>query len=117
MATDRKRSAPNRTLEDVQSERHAKFDPVQQQEYLRAKEDAELRMSIAELVYEARMRARMSQVQLAALAGTHQSVISSIENGAQIPQIATLFRIAEALNSSLELKIGSSSLVLGAAAS
>lgn len=106
-----------RSFEDIQRERHAQLDPVEQQAYLRAKEEAELRMSIAEMVYEGRMRAGMSQTELAALADTRQSVISAVENGAQIPQITTLMRIADALNSPLELRIGKSGFVHTAMAS
>jgi ribosome-binding protein aMBF1 (putative translation factor) len=97
--------------EDVKARRHARLDPVEQQNYLRYLEEVELRTSIAEMVYEGRIRAGLSQTQLAELAGTRQSVISSLENGAQTPQITTLMRIADALNSPLELRIGKSGFV------
>lgn len=74
-------------------------------------------MSIAEMVYEVRLRAGLSQTELAALADTRQSVISAVENGAQIPQITTLMRIADALKSPLELRIGKSRFVHTAIAS
>jgi ribosome-binding protein aMBF1 (putative translation factor) len=92
--------------EEVKNELFAEMDPVEQVRYQRAYKEAELRTSIAEMVYEGRVRAGLSQTKLAELAGTRQSVISSLENGAQIPQITTLMRIAEALNSPLEIHIG-----------
>lgn len=95
--------------EDVKKDLLGQLDPVEQSRYLRAAQEAELRTSIAEMVYEGRIRAGLSQTQLAELAGTRQSVISLLENGAQIPQITTLMRIAEALDSPLELRIGSMS--------
>lgn len=95
--------------EDVKKDLLGQLDPVEQSRYHRAAQEAELRTSIAEMVYEGRIRAGLSQTQLAELAGTRQSVISLLENGAQIPQITTLMRIAEALDSPLELRIGSMS--------
>ena len=49
------------------------------------------------MVYSARTAARLSQTELAHRAGTRQSVISAIENGAQIPGGLMLGRIARAL--------------------
>jgi ribosome-binding protein aMBF1 (putative translation factor) len=92
--------------EQVKNDLLAQLEPVEHERFLRAQQEAELRTSIAEMVYEGRIRAGLSQTRLAELAGTRQSVISSLENGAQIPQITTLLRIAEALESPLELRIG-----------
>lgn len=92
--------------EEIKQDLFSDMDPVEQEQYLRAYKEAELRTNIAEMVYEGRIRAGLSQTKLAELAGTRQSVISSLENGAQIPQITTLMRIAEALNSPLEIHIG-----------
>lgn len=96
---------------EVKNQRHSQLDPVQQTEYLRYREEVELRTSIAEMIYEGRIRAGLSQSQLADMAQTRQSVISALENGAQIPQITTLMRIAEALESPFELSIGKCSFV------
>lgn len=106
-----------RSYAEIKAERHAQLDPVEQQTYIREKEEAELRMSVAEMVYEGRVRAGMSQSELASLAGTRQSVISAVENGAQIPQITTLMRIADALQCPLEVRIGQSGFVHNAVAS
>lgn len=117
MTTKHPSETSGRVFDEVKRERHALLDPVEQQDYLRAREEAELRMSLAELVYEARIRAGLNQTELAELAHTRQSVISAIENGAQMPQISTLMRIAEAVNTPLELRIGESSFVMNRAAS
>lgn len=54
-------------------------------EYDAAVIEAEARLQLAELVYNARTAAGLSQTELARRAGIRQSVISAIENGAQAP--------------------------------
>jgi len=66
-------------------------------EYDAAAIEAEARLQLAELVYHARTAAGISQTELARRAGTRQSVISAIENGAQAPGGIMLARIAHAL--------------------
>lgn len=65
--------------------------------------EAELRLQLAELVYNARTAAGLSQTELARRAGTRQAVISAIENGAQAPGGVMLARIAHALGGTLQI--------------
>ncbi len=58
---------------------------TQRAEYDAASIEAEARLQLAELVYNARTAAGLSQAELARRAGTRQSVMSAIENGAQAP--------------------------------
>ncbi|GAA1998415.1 helix-turn-helix transcriptional regulator [Brevibacterium samyangense] len=65
--------------------------------------EAEFRLRLAEMVYNARTAAGLSQTALAQRAGTRQAVISAIENAAQAPGGIMLSRIAEALGGSLQI--------------
>lgn len=51
------------------------------------------RPSAAELIHDARLRAELTQVQLAHRAGVTQSVISTYENGRREPSLAALQRL------------------------
>lgn len=75
----------------------------EREEYDAAAIEAEARLELAELVYSARKAAGLSQTELARRAGTRQSVISAIENGAQAPGGVMLSRIAYALGGSLRI--------------
>lgn len=77
--------------------------PQERAEYDAAAIDAEARLQLAELVYDARTAAGISQSELARRAGTRQSVISAIENGAQTPDGVMLARIAHALGGTLRI--------------
>ncbi|PZF57660.1 transcriptional regulator [Curtobacterium sp. MCSS17_008] len=50
----------------------------------------------SELIRDARLRAGLTQVQLAARAGVTQSVISTYENGRREPSLAALQRLVRA---------------------
>ncbi len=56
-------------------------------------------------VIEARMKADLTQKQLAKLSGIDQSDISRIERGVANPSVSTLERIAEALGGKLRIEI------------
>jgi ribosome-binding protein aMBF1 (putative translation factor) len=62
---------------------------------------------IAEMLVEARKKARLTQLELAEKIGTSQSVISRIENGSStyIPSLETLVRVSFALNLKLQLRL------------
>lgn len=49
-------------------------------------------------IREMRKKRRLTQVQLAETSGIPQSHMSSIERGAMLPNLVTLFRLAAALN-------------------
>jgi transcriptional regulator with XRE-family HTH domain len=74
-------------------------------EYDAAAIEAEARLQLAELVYNARTAAGLSQTELARRAGTRQAVISAIENGAQAPGGIILTRIAHAIGGTLTIAV------------
>jgi predicted transcriptional regulator len=58
----------------------------------------------AELL-RARLRAGLSQVELAERMGTSQSAIARLESGQTLPSTKTLLRFAEATRSKIELRL------------
>jgi ribosome-binding protein aMBF1 (putative translation factor) len=65
-----------------------------------------LNVRIAEMIYEGRTAAGLSQAQLAERVGTTQSVISRLEDADyEGHSLTTLQRIAEALNRQLEVRM------------
>ena len=77
-------------------EKEALKDPVLKAEYDRQQPEFAL--------IRARIESGLTQAQLAKEIGTKQSVISRLENGRANPSIAFLQKLANALNSSLEIK-------------
>jgi len=55
-------------------------------------------------ILQARIEKGLSQKELASKIGTKQSVISRLESGRANPSVAFLKKLAEALNSHLEIK-------------
>ena len=62
------------------------------------------RMSSADLICEARLRAGLTQTELAERAGTTQSAIARWETGGAEPSLETLARVIRACG--LELRVG-----------
>lgn len=91
--------------EQVRQESLAAMTETERAEYDAAAIEAEARLQLAELVYHARTAAGISQTELARRAGTRQSVISAIENGAQAPGGVMLARIAHALGGTLSIYV------------
>ena len=91
--------------EQVRAEQLAGMDDAERAAYDIASIEAESRLQLAELVYNARTAAGLSQTELARRAGTRQAVISAIENGAQAPGGVMLERIARALGGVLRIEI------------
>lgn len=83
-------------LDAMTAEERARFDAAAAEE--------EARLRVAELVYAARKRAKLTQGALAARMGTTQSVVSAVENGAQLPSFVTLDKFARALGMSLRVE-------------
>lgn len=98
-------SAPINTTpwEQVKAESQAAMTDTERAEYDAALIEAEARLQLAELVYNARTAAGLTQTELANRAGTRQTVISAIENGAQAPGGIMLARIAHALGGTLTI--------------
>lgn len=59
-------------------------------------------MDAARVLRQARRRARLTQRQLAELAGVPQSQIAKIESGAVVPRVDTLDRLLEVCGEGLE---------------
>lgn len=60
--------------------------------------------AVIHAVIEARMRKGVTQEDLAKKIGTKQSVISRLESGRANPSVAFLKKLAQALNSHLEIR-------------
>ncbi|KDA04955.1 XRE family transcriptional regulator [Microbacterium sp. CH12i] len=95
------RELETNALAAMPAEERARFDA--------AVEEEEARLRLAELVYTARTGAGLTQTALAARVGTRQSVISAIENGAQVPTIPMLRRIARAVDQDLNIEFAAAS--------
>ena len=91
--------------EQVRQESLTAMTETERAEYDAAAIEAEVRLQLTELVYHARTAAGISQTELARRAGTRQSVISAIENGAQTPGGIMLARIAHALGGTLTIHV------------
>ena len=61
--------------------------------------------SAGELLREARLRAHLSQVELARRAGVTQSVVSAYESGTRQPSLPTLRRLVAATGMKLDVRI------------
>jgi transcriptional regulator with XRE-family HTH domain len=67
--------------------------------------EAGLSMDLAELMFETRVGANMTQAQVAAKLGTSQSAVSAWESGAQVPQVDVLERLAQVCGKRLHISI------------
>lgn len=56
-----------------------------------------------QIIEQARKEANMTQAELAEKIGTNKSYISRVETGRTEPKVSTFYRIASALNLSVEL--------------
>jgi ribosome-binding protein aMBF1 (putative translation factor) len=99
-------STPFRELEAASL---AAMTPDERARFDAALEEEEARLRIAEIVYQARSAAGLTQTALAERVGTRQSVISAIENGSQMPTIPTLRRIARAVDRQLNIELAAAS--------
>ena len=66
---------------------------------------ADIEVKLAIQIAKARERARLTQAELAKEIGTTQSVISRIERADQNLTVETLSKIADALNSNLDIQL------------
>ncbi len=74
-------------------------------QFKKAWEESEVEYQLACKLIEARLRGKLSQRELARKVGTSQAAISRIEGMSGNPSIALLKRIAEALNTKLQISI------------
>lgn len=89
-------------FEKVRAAADAQMTDADRLEYAAGLVEAKAQEVTAIAVYQARIQAGLTQTELAHLAGTTQAVISRIENG-QVPTVALLIRIADALGKELRL--------------
>ena len=74
-------------------------DPEIRKEY----EALKPKYMLIQTLIERRNELRMSQTQLASIAGTHQPAISRLERGDGNMMLSTLFKVANALNMRLDI--------------
>jgi len=91
------------TWDDLKAEAAARRTPQQQTEYEEGRAEAQAQIELAELVYQMRTQAGISQTELANRMGVRQPFISDIERGGRTPTVATLSRIAQATGNRLRL--------------
>lgn len=94
-----------RPWSEVKAAAEAARTPEQRAIHDAASVEADLALDMAELVYNARKAAGLSQTELARRMGTSQGVISQIEGGGQVPTVTTLARVARATGQNLQLNI------------
>lgn len=73
-------------------------------DYLKAKEELQVILNIADEVLRLRIEKGWSQSELAEQAGTKQANISRLESGLSNPSINFLQKVAKALNTSISIK-------------
>jgi transcriptional regulator with XRE-family HTH domain len=66
---------------------------------------AGLSMNLAELMFETRVGAGMTQAQVAAALGTSQSEVDAWESGAEVPRVDVLERLAQVCGKRLHISI------------
>ena len=71
--------------------------------YRKAYESLEGEYMIAAALIEARAKAGLTQVQLAKRISSTQPAVARLESGRQLPSAATLFKIAEATGTKLQI--------------
>lgn len=70
----------------------------------KALQDNELEHAIARELIEARIKRKITQLELSRKIGTKQSVVSRMESGSSTPSVSLLKRVAHALGAKLEIR-------------
>lgn len=91
--------------DEAREARLAAMSSAERDEYEAAAAEAELCLDLAQMVYDARTAAGLSQTELARRMGTSQAAISQIEGGGQVPTITTLARVARATGRDLRITL------------
>lgn len=95
--------------DEAREARLAAMTPAERAEYDAAAADVDLALDLAQLVYDARTAAGLSQTELARRMGTSQATISQIEGGGQVPTVATLAKVARATGQDLQINLPAAS--------
>lgn len=90
---------------DVKAASLAAMTPEERAVYDEAYEQAGVALRLAELFYETRVAAGLSQTELAKRMGTSQPVIARIEGGGSTPTVDMLDRLARATGKRLEISL------------
>jgi DNA-binding transcriptional regulator YiaG len=81
-------------FETLRAQRQAAITDDEREIYTGAYAEAGWAMQLAELVYTTRTQVGLTQAQLAGAMGTSQSAIAAWENGARVPTVEALERLA-----------------------
>jgi ribosome-binding protein aMBF1 (putative translation factor) len=95
--------------DDVKAATLAAMTHEERAVYDEAYEQAGVALRLAELFYETRVAAGLSQTELARRMGTSQPVIARIEGGASTPTVDMLDRLARATGKRLEIWLSQAS--------
>jgi len=82
--------------EDVLQRRLDAMTPEERRAYDEYDAEAEAQIRVAELVFEMRRKAGLTQTELARRIGTKQPYVSAVESGGRSLTVATLIRLAKA---------------------
>ena len=93
----------NSNIHDISAELAKEFGEIGSEKRQKAIEHAWEEYN-AQILYEARKNAKMTQETLAKKLNVNKSYISRIERGLIIPTVATLYRLASAMGMSVELR-------------
>ena len=106
MTKRRNPSAGGTDFDTVRAQRQAAMTDAERELYTTAYAEAGWAMELAELVYKTRTEAGLTQTQLADAMGTSQSAVAAWENGARVPGVEALERLARACGKHLRITIG-----------
>lgn len=74
-------------------------------EFRREYESLDEEFSVAAQLIEARMKANLTQEEVARRMGTTQSVVARLESGSPLPSLRSLKRYASAIGGKLEIRV------------
>lgn len=94
-----------KTWEQAHAEKWASMSEAERAEYEAVGPEVELELRAAEVIYQARHEAALTQAQLAERAGMNQTYVSALENGTRTPTIGTLARVVAAAGKKLTLSV------------
>ena len=75
------------------------------EEFRREYESLDEEFSVAAQLIEARMKANLTQEEVARRMGTTQSVVARLESGSPLPSLRSLKRYASAIGGKLEIRL------------
>jgi predicted transcriptional regulator len=82
-----------------------KAELMADQDFRREYESLEEEFSVAAQLIEARMKANLTQEEVARRMGTTQSVVARLESGNPLPSMRSLSRYASAVGGRLEIRV------------